>query len=224
MTINYYVGWTGVPWNTALMPEPTAPGNYKDPEKIAAYVEERRTKLQEAAGGMPIYGKLDSVTVLDDQGDVVFSHTSGDTIDGVDDVSAGTAFVDFMLDTFIFPTEDSDYELRVGNHPVRLIGLEVKTSLKMAAMEYVSGGHDRKHDWLPTRMWHRRTFCVDPFDLLRHGVPDLTLESALSFLGSTPPPAQSLSHAKAAAGREIATCTGIALASATEAATEPAPF
>ena len=211
MTINYYVGWTGVPWNTALMPEPTAPGNYKDPEKIAAYVEERRTKLQEAAGGMPIYGKLDQVTVLDDQGDVVFSHTSGDTIDGVDDVSAGTAFVDFLLDTFIFPTEDSDYELRVGSQPARLIGLEAKTPLKMAAMEYVEPrDRDRKHDWLPTRMWYRRTFCVDPLEMLRAGVPDLTLDAALSFLGSTPPPAQSMSHAKAEAARELARRTGIA--------------
>ena len=204
MTINYYVGWTGTPWKTDLMPEPTAPSNYKDPEKIAAAVEEKRVKQQETAGGTPIYGKLESVTVIDDQGDVVFEH-----IDGEDPTaSAGATFVDFLLDTFIFPTEDHHYDLLVGNQPARLIGLEVKTPLKMAAMELFNNPPEAASD-IPTRMWYRRTFCVDPFEMVRAGVPDLTLDAALSFLGSTPTPAQSMSHAKALAARELATRTGI---------------
>jgi len=218
MTINYYVGWTGMPWRTDLLPEVAAPSNYKDPAKIAAVVQEKRAKQQETAGSAPIYGKLEAVTVLDGAGEVVFKHTSGDTLDGVDDVSAGAAFVDFMLATFTFPTEDTDYELRESGFRVRLIGLEVKTPLKMAAMEVIEaderGGISGA---LPTRMWYRRTFCVDPFEMLRAGVPDLTLDSALSFLGGTSPAeyaegADSQAHAHAWAARELATRTGIAQA------------
>ena len=222
MTINYYVGWTGMPWRTDLLPEVAAPSNYKDPAKIAAVVQEKRAKQQETAGGVPIYGKLEAVTVLDDAGEVVFKHTDGDTIDDVDDVSAGTAFATFLIDKFTFPTEDSDYELRVCDtqESARLIGIEVKTSLKMAAMELLTNNPllsiHAPHQ-LPTRMWYRRTFCVDPFEMLRAGVPDLTLDSALSFLGGTSPAeyaegADSQAHAHAWAARELATRTGIAQA------------
>jgi hypothetical protein len=220
MTVNYYVGWTGMPWKTELMPEPTAPSNYKDPAKIAAAVEEKRVKQQETAGGVPIYGKLEAVTVLDDAGEVVFKHADGDTIDDVDDVSAGTAFATFLIDKFTFPTEDSDYELCVcdTHESARLIGIEVKTSLKMAAMELLTNNPllsiHAPHQ-LPTRMWYRRTFCVDPFEMLRAGVPDLTLDAALLFLGGAPAPvihqdALLQSYTSAMSARELATCTGIA--------------
>jgi hypothetical protein len=220
MTINYYVGWTGMPWRTDLLPEVAAPSNYKDPAKIAAVVQEKRAKQQETAGGVPIYGKLEAVTVLDDAGEVVFKHTDGDTIDDVDDVSAGTAFATFLIDKFTFPTEDSDYELRVCDtqESARLIGIEVKTSLKMAAMELLTNNPllsiHAPHQ-LPTRMWYRRTFCVDPFEMLRAGVPDLTLDAALSFLGGAPAnvihqDAILQSYTSAMSARELATCMGIA--------------
>jgi hypothetical protein len=57
--------------------------------------------------------------------------------------------------------------------------------------------------------------------MLRAGVPDLTLDAALSFVGSTATPAEyqqgavSQSHATAWAARELATRIGIAQAVAT---------
>lgn len=231
MTVNYYVGWTGVPWNTDLMPAPAAPSNYKDPAKIAVAVEEKREKQLASAGSIPIYGKLESVCVLNDRGEVVFSHTSGDTHDplyshlaastghqeGVDDVSANTAFLDFMLSTFQFPTEDADYELTDGSgHSVRLIGLEVKTALKMAAMQSFAASNVCPIDPfdIPTRMWYRRTFCVDPFEMLRAGVPDLTIESAMTFVGFDPAMLgeQTVAYGNATVARELATHIGIAQA------------
>lgn len=217
MTVNYYVGWTGRPWKTDLMPEPTAPSNYKDPAKIAAAVQEKRAKQLETAGGVPIYGKLEAVTVVNDLGGVAFTHTTGHpTLDGVDDVPVGLAFADFLLNTFTFPTEDTDYELRVGDQTARLIGLEVKTPLKMAAMEVFVTPSAWTRLRIPTRMWYRRTFCVDPFEMLRAGVPDLTLDAALSFLGSEERDEFSSlttgaqADANAWAARDLATLTGIA--------------
>ena len=208
-----------MPWRTDLLPEVAAPGNYKDPAKIAAVVHEKRAKQQETAGGVPIYGKLEAVTVLDDAGEVVFAHTDGDAIDDVDAVAAATAFATFLLDKFTFPTADAEHELLAcgTNESVRLIGFEVKTSLKMAAMEMLTNNPllsiHAPHQ-LPTRMWYRRTFCVDPFEMVRAGVPDLTLDSALSFLGGTSPAeyaegADSQAHAHAWAARELAICAGI---------------
>jgi hypothetical protein len=215
MTVNYYVGWTGMPWKTELMPEATAPSNYKDPAKIAVAVEEKRAKQQETAGSVPIYGRIESVSVLNDAGAVLFEHTLDAPVEGSghDDTSSGLAFVDFLLDTFTFPTEDSDYELSDGrgNGPARLIGFEVKTALKMAAMELFNQkpGSTRARN-LPTRMWYRRTFCVDPFEMLRAGVPDLTLGSAMSFLDGTVSSSDVSCRTSALVARELATRTGIA--------------
>lgn len=49
------------PENLALMPEPKAPGNLKDPAKIAAAIEEKRAELIEMAALDPDYGKVLSI-------------------------------------------------------------------------------------------------------------------------------------------------------------------
>jgi DNA polymerase elongation subunit (family B) len=49
------------PENLALMPEPKAPGNLKDPAKIEAAIEEKRQELIENAALDPDYGKVLSI-------------------------------------------------------------------------------------------------------------------------------------------------------------------
>lgn len=49
------------PENLALAPEPKAPGNLKDPAKIAAAIEEKKRDLIESAALDPDYGKVLSI-------------------------------------------------------------------------------------------------------------------------------------------------------------------
>lgn len=49
------------PENLALMPEPKAPGNLKDPAKIAAAIEEKKAELIANAALDPDYGKVLSI-------------------------------------------------------------------------------------------------------------------------------------------------------------------
>lgn len=51
------------PENLALAPEPKAPGNLKDPAKIAAAIEEKRRDLIESAALDPDYGKVLSIGI-----------------------------------------------------------------------------------------------------------------------------------------------------------------
>ena len=46
-----------------FMPEPTAPGNYKDPEKIAAYIAEKKAEQASSAALDADYGKIIAVSM-----------------------------------------------------------------------------------------------------------------------------------------------------------------
>lgn len=220
MALNFYVGWTGEPWRTELLPEPSAPGNYKDPAKISAYVEEKRVKQQRSARSLPIYGRLESVFVCDDSGERVFSRTTDDIAGDADGRTAGLAFLDWLRSTFIFPEDIHDESLMsaAGSDlgPVQLIGLDIKAALKMAAMEGFIHPHSRAEpSAIPRRIWHLHhsdDFCVDPFDMVRKGVPDLTLAAIMRFFNIEGTQAQDSPDAGewAAIVRSLAIATGLA--------------
>ena len=58
------------PENIALMPEPKAPGNLKDPEKIATAIEAKRLEQIEQAALDPDYGKVLSIGMCWDMANV----------------------------------------------------------------------------------------------------------------------------------------------------------
>jgi len=207
MTINYYVGWTGTPWRTDLMPEPTAPANYKDPAKIAAVVAEKREKLHATAGGTAVYGKLETVCVLANNGEVLLDHTSGDTYNGVDNVSAAVAFFDFLTSTFVFPTDG--HQLISGSHPAQLYGVGVKDALQITAMQ-VLGEQLVSPESVPYRMWYHRTYCADPVAMVSRNIPSLGVNEVLRFFGDEPLGAAPAAQDLAQAARTIATRTGLA--------------
>jgi hypothetical protein len=60
------------------VPPVKAPANYKDPEKIAAYIEEHREEAYRATSLDPLLGRLLAVGVALDEGDpIVFYNESG---------------------------------------------------------------------------------------------------------------------------------------------------
>lgn len=62
----------------ALMPEPQAPGNYKDADKIAAYVAEKRAEMVERAALDADYGKIVAIGVKHDLGPVTSQLLAGE--------------------------------------------------------------------------------------------------------------------------------------------------
>jgi len=220
MALNYYVGWTGEPWRTELLPVPSAPSNYKDPAKISAYVEDKRVKQQHSAGKFPIYGRLASVFVCDDSGEEVFFRTTDDLASAGDRRTAGLAFLEWLRSTFIFPEDPACTELWSatggGTTTAKLVGLDVKVALKMAVMEgFVHADTRVAPSAIPRRMWHLNQaddFCADPFEMIRKGVPDLTLAAVLRFFNIEVPQAKDSPDASewAAIVRSLAIATGLA--------------
>lgn len=49
----------------AFLPEPEAPGNYKDPEKIEQYIEQKRMEQIDRAALDPDYGKVIAIGLMD---------------------------------------------------------------------------------------------------------------------------------------------------------------
>lgn len=64
----------------SLMPEPKAPGNLKDPEKIRIAIEEKRAELIETAALDPDYGKILSIGFSFGEGFPVFVRTAYDRV------------------------------------------------------------------------------------------------------------------------------------------------
>ena len=222
MTVNYYVGWTGTPWRADLMPDPQAPGNYKDPVKIAAAIEEKRAKQEQTAGRIPIYGKLDSVAVLDRAGETLFY----DEGSGTGSEATAPAFFKFLTDTFVFPCGHDVALFGPGGDEVQLIGFDIKAALKMTAMEMLAPMEPELTNRVPLRMWHRRTFCVDPFQLLGSGIADFNWSVAENFFGlQSAVTSELLAEDRADLAFELASKLGLNATTATSAAqTATAPF
>jgi len=70
------------PENLALMPEPKAPGNLKDPVKIAAAIAEKKADLIESAALDPDYGKVLSIGMSKGPGMAVVVTAVGDIVPG----------------------------------------------------------------------------------------------------------------------------------------------
>lgn len=174
---SFYVGWTSDPYRTDLLPEPTAPSNYKDPEKIAAAVAAKKEKQEATSRFFPFYGKLSSICILSPAGDVLLQHS-----DGEQDMDTGTMCTDFLINMFKFPAQDEQYgQLEYNNEPAQLVGKGVKDALKMAAMEALAVGTLSPND-IPPRLWYGRSaFCVDPYEVLANGVPDFNHNCADMF-------------------------------------------
>lgn len=94
----------------ALMPEFEAPGNYKDPEKIAANIADQKAKWKERSALSPISGKVLAVgllhegssLILDGEGDErVLLEKLSKYIE--DEIRCGTQFVGFSIHQFDVP-------------------------------------------------------------------------------------------------------------------------
>ena len=187
---SFYVGWTSEAYRTDLLPEPEAPSNYKDPEKIAAAVAAKKEKQEASARFHPFYGKLSSVCLLAPTGDVLFQHYhSGSThsTEPESEADVGTVFVNFLLDTFKFPEQDDPHgQLLVTgeqwtDEPAQLVGMDVKNALKMAAMEALAVGTISPNE-IPSKLWYGRSaFCVDPYEMISNGVPGFNEVCADTF-------------------------------------------
>ena len=70
---------TANPENLALAPEPKAPGNLKDPLKVAAAIEEKKRDLIDSAALDPDYGKVLSIGLSYGDGDPISVWVVGET-------------------------------------------------------------------------------------------------------------------------------------------------
>jgi hypothetical protein len=157
----FYVGWTGAPWRVDLLPEPTAPSNYRDEAKIARVIEVKREKQVNAATTQPFFGQLHELFIIDNTGAHIAAcvantgHQDPECIyrnqDFNPDTSPSEMLVHFMTHTFDIPPLGSRSDLlrpdvltlRGGDHDsgevegesAQVFGFGIKLALRMAAMK-----------------------------------------------------------------------------------------
>jgi hypothetical protein len=188
---NYYVGWTGTQYRTDLMPEPVAPANYRDPVKIAAYVDEQRAQRMHDAAQTPFFGRLARLVVVNE---------AGETVVDVDE-SASFEFVKFLTENFQFPNP-GEYYLQGAEGPAQLVGFNLKVALKIAALEVLAANRQVRRQAaadaespasalvsalmsVPVRMWHYRTYCSDPVSMLKTVIPGVDMPVIANFFDLT---------------------------------------
>src|SRR5262245_15036316 len=71
-----YIGWRGAPSRVDLLKSPTAPANYKDPDKIREYIQKETLRQQVQLPFVPGVAFLQELRALDGQGKPVF-HMAG---------------------------------------------------------------------------------------------------------------------------------------------------
>jgi hypothetical protein len=188
---NYYVGWTGTQFRTDLMPEPVAPANYRDPAKISAYVDEQRAQRMHDAAQTPFFGRLARLVVVNE---------AGETLVDVDE-SASFELVKFLTENFHFPSP-GEYYLQGGTGPAQLVGFNLKVALKIAALEVLASNRQVRRQAaadadspaaelisdlmsVPVRMWHYRTYCSDPVNMLKTVIPGVDMPVIANFFDLT---------------------------------------
>jgi hypothetical protein len=159
----YFVGTIFKPrddWQNIAV-EPQAPSNYRDPAKIAAFVENAREEQRGDVAVAAITGKLHSVCVLDEDQEPVYRSNDGDK-------NVGAAFAGWLANKFPLHFADALRNADAFPNDV-IIGFAVKRALKVAAFEALMnnvrlpvGAKVR----VPVRLWHNPVGVYDPEDLL----------------------------------------------------------
>ena len=140
---------------------PTAPSNYKKPEKIVEYITQALNDQQYEAMLSPLTGALARVCVLDEKQETIYSSSDGDQ-------QVGMAFMSWLLSKF--PTHFGDALRDDDAYPSDiLIGFGIKRALKVAAFEVLQYNKSLPLGAklnVPVRLWHNPIGVYDPEDIL----------------------------------------------------------
>ena len=177
----FYSGFTArarAEWRQYAL-APTAPSNYKDPVKIAQYVDDATAKQELLVQRTPLLARLTSVVLLDAGGNAVFQRAAADNL--VNPVAVPLA--KFLMDEF-----PDGLEQQPGGMGSPLIGFDAKTLLRLMAFDIFSYNRTNPADavQLPINLWYS-TAAVDPYEALIRGDDrkDLDLGSLCDFFGLT---------------------------------------
>lgn len=140
--------------------EPTAPSNYKDLNKINAWVADARDKQETRVGRMPITAWLKHVVILNHKGEKVLNVT-GDK-PGV----VAQDLAKFLLAEF--PSGLNSEEGYGLTQP--MIGFDAKVMLRIMALEIFHNNkmHPTNAIVLPPKMWQNPS-VADPYEILLSG-------------------------------------------------------
>jgi hypothetical protein len=130
----------------ALMPDYEAPSNYKDKDKIAAYVESKQQEFLTAALEVPYTATFDQVFMVDTK--------YGKVIQWDHSAEPGKPSVSQRVRTYFVNIHGvgwSAKDYKVHNPPFRVIGFNPRRFLKMLALECSMPAIGEP---LPPKMWY----------------------------------------------------------------------
>ena len=145
----YCLAWQSEAWQPELMPAPTAPANYKDQEKIDAYIVERKKIQAVKAVRQPAYGRITDWAIgkFTDGNSSLVRYGYGPYESG------GTPGV--LLADAITSLVGGDAETTL------IYGINAHVGLRMAAVECLAAGDENR---VPGAFMWSSQICVDPYD------------------------------------------------------------
>lgn len=154
-----YVGWSSKVVRPQFLPKAKAPANYKDPEKIAAFVEKKNQEIATTAGMIPIAAQVISILAVDDLNTVVFAGTS--------DNNLANAFIDWLSkDAGRFPVVAENADVFAA-----MLAFELWQPDQFNQLSPESAGVLRQ---LAAKSCG---FVVDPYKAVKDLMPDFPIES-----------------------------------------------
>jgi len=149
----------------AILPEPTAPSNFKDPIKIAANIAGQKEVLAAQANNYPVVGTVVEAVLLNQHGENVFSVVA--SIDGSD---VGRVSYDTL--TFLSQWLRGGASTMALGEEFLVYGFNIHDTLRMMAVDAASFAVAAADDLPPPPMdaWYSRlfqpTFMCDPYTTL----------------------------------------------------------
>lgn len=135
----------------SLTPEFKAPSNYKDADKIAKYIKERKDNFEADAANQPYTGTFDEVMLVDLQKQLVGKWSSKDR-DAADGLTVAEAAASWILRNN--PDAFAGDILDTANSNVVFIGFDTRLFLKMLGLDCTLP--DSKVQ-VPLRLWYNNS-------------------------------------------------------------------
>lgn len=154
-----YVGWSSKVTRPQFLPKAKAPANYKDPEKIAAFVEKKNQEIATTAGMIPIAAQVISILAIDDLGQVVFTGNGSSNL--------AKEFIDWLTaDVERFPVVAENADVLAAMLAFELWQPDQFNQLNPEAAAVLRQ--------LTAKSW---SCAVDPYKSVKDLMPDFPIES-----------------------------------------------
>lgn len=205
MKFPLFIGFTSAVRSGWVPPTPVADKRLRDPIKINEDLTRKQAAMLESAATCPLVAQLSSVYVMDFAGDTVLSAYPSNTL-----LSPGLQLIQCLA---------PEITQRWGQPMPMLYGFDVRSGLRMAALEFASLNREKQHTLVaqpvPLVLWrryvHETPLADDPYEMLLQADerPLVSRTELMLQLGLGHRDASMDAKGLVVAARDIVICSGL---------------